>query len=349
MGRSLDGSHVSITRNTGREQRRPSDPYTHSADDVPLVFVPSEEYVQGSTTPDLLTSLNIAEISSTDYATMYMLICAVWFAIALASMTVITKIARGRMIFAPVHDKPLPPVVNSGSFVAAVHMFVRKGSDSEIGHGDILEFTVPMIGKEVGQGVDMATRNEQHRFFRDALKPQKTRSCDYFAKWGQGMVDLKEELDQLLMLISGRCLIGREVREKMLSEFSALFHELVDNGMRLINALFPYAPTLANRRRDMAHAKISKVLGDIVRSRKRSNSVEEDVLHNLIHSKYRDGRAMTEAEVVGMMIALPFAGKHTSSITSTWTGARLLDNEMWLKAVVEEQKQIIRRYGDHID
>ncbi|KAL6654834.1 hypothetical protein ACP70R_008299 [Stipagrostis hirtigluma subsp. patula] len=259
---------------------------------------------------------------------MYMLIRAVWFAIALASITIITKIARGRIIFAPVQNR-LPPVVNGGSFIATVHMFVTKGLraairdkyvklgsvftisflgqnitflvgpevsghfyqglDSEIGHGDILEFTVPMIGKEVGHGIDTATRNEQHRFFSDALKPQKMRSHvgpmiqeveGYFAKWGQqGMVDLKEELDQLLMLISGRCLIGWEVREKMFSEFFALFRELVDNGMRLINVLFPYAPTPANRRRDVARAKVSKIFSEIVRSRKRSSIVEEDVLH----------------------------------------------------------------------
>jgi sterol 14-demethylase len=70
---------------------------------------------------------------------------------------------------------------------------------------------------------------------------------EYFAKWGQqGMVDLKQELDQLLMLISGRCLIGKEVREKMLDEFITLFNELINNGMRLTSVLFPYAPTPAN-------------------------------------------------------------------------------------------------------
>jgi sterol 14alpha-demethylase len=84
------------------------------------------------------------------------------------------------------------------------------------------------------------------------------------AKWGQqGKVDLQKELDQLLMLISGRCLLGKEVREKMLDEVFTLFHELTDNGMRLSSVLFPYAPFPANRRRDKARAKLSEIFGEI--------------------------------------------------------------------------------------
>ena len=173
---------------------------------------------------------------------------------------------------------------------------------------------------------------------------------EYFAKWGQqGMVDLKQELDQLLMLISGRCLIGKEVRKKIIDEFITLFNELINNGMCLTSVLFPYAPTPTNQRRDQARAKLSEMLIEIVRLRKSYNCVEDDVLQNLIDSKYRDGRSTTEAEVVGLIISLLFAGKHTSTITSTWTGAHLLANARCLTSALEEQKQIIRKYGDNLD
>jgi len=51
-----------------------------------------------------------------------------------------------------------------------------QGTDYEISNGVGLEFTVPMLGKEVGYGVDSATRNEQFRVFYDVLKPSKLRS-----------------------------------------------------------------------------------------------------------------------------------------------------------------------------
>jgi sterol 14-demethylase len=50
-----------------------------------------------------------------------------------------------------------------------------------------------------------------------------------------------------------------------------------------------------------------------------------------------------------MILALIFAGKHTSALTSTWTGACLLGHENFLNAALEEQKCIIKKYNDKID
>lgn len=173
---------------------------------------------------------------------------------------------------------------------------------------------------------------------------------EYFTKWGhQGMVDLGKELEQVLMLISGRCLLGKEVRDNMFGDFFTLFNEMIDNGINLTNAMFPFAPTPTNQRRDRARAKISEMLIKIVRSRRSSNQTKDDVLQFLIDSKYRDGRPTTESEVTGMIIGLILAGKQTSSTTSTWTGARLLSHPTFLAAVIEEQKQIVKKYGDQID
>jgi sterol 14-demethylase len=55
----------------------------------------------------------------------------------------------------------------------SAHFF--QGLESEVSHGDLFEFTVPMFGKEVGHGVDNATRIEQGRFFAEALKPVRLR------------------------------------------------------------------------------------------------------------------------------------------------------------------------------
>jgi sterol 14-demethylase len=42
--------------------------------------------------------------------------------------------------------------------------------------GRHIEFTVPMLGREVGYGVNRGTRDEQLRIFVEALKPSKLRS-----------------------------------------------------------------------------------------------------------------------------------------------------------------------------
>ncbi|KAK3161676.1 hypothetical protein QOZ80_1BG0080070 [Eleusine coracana subsp. coracana] len=321
---------------------------------------------------------------------------AMWFSIALVFIiAAVSKIAIERIMLDPVY-KPRPPVVNSVSLIRLVltkglramicdqhrklgsvfsvsffglhkvtflvgpevsgHFY--QGLESEISHGNTLEFLVPIFGKEVGFGVDITTRTEQMRFYNEALKPSRLRSNvdpmlkeveDYLAKWGQhGVVDLKHEFEQLIMLIASRCLLGTEVRENMFGEVHTLFRELY-NGMGLTSVLFPYALTLANRRRDKARVKLSEIFTKIFRSRKRAKQVESDVLQNLIDAKYKNGRSTTEAEVVALIIMLLFGGNHTSSLTSTWTGACLLRHQRSLTAVVEEQKQIIRKYGERID
>ena len=50
-----------------------------------------------------------------------------------------------------------------------------------------------------------------------------------------------------------------------------------------------------------------------------------------INSKYRSvygGRATTDEEITGFLIATLFAGQHTSSITSSWTGFFMLTNQV---------------------
>lgn len=50
-----------------------------------------------------------------------------------------------------------------------------------------------------------------------------------------------------------------------------------------------------------------------------------------IDSKYRSaygGRATTDEEITGFLIATLFAGQHTSSITSSWTGFFMLTNQV---------------------
>jgi len=40
------------------------------------------------------------------------------------------------------------------------------------------------------------------------------------------------------------------------------------------------------------------------------------------------GRQLTEEEITGLLIAVLFAGQHTSSITSSWTGIFMIDSKV---------------------
>lgn len=238
----------------------------------------------------------------------------------------------------------------------SAHFF--KASESDLSQQEVYQFNVPTFGPGVVFDVDYSVRQEQFRFFTEALRVTKlkgyvdqmvTEAEDYFSKWGDsGEVDLKYELEHLIILTASRCLLGREVRNKLFDDVSALFHDL-DNGMLPISVIFPYLPIPAHRRRDLARKRLAEIFSNIISSRKRSGQSENDVLQCFIESKYKDGRPTTESEVTGLLIAALFAGQHTSSITSTWTGAYLLCNKKYLSAVLEEQKNLMSVHGAKVD
>ena len=65
------------------------------------------------------------------------------------------------------------------------------------------------------------------------------------------------------MLISARCLLGKEVRENVFQEVSDLLHRLFENGTHLIALFYPHFPSLAHRRRDKARAILGEIFCEI--------------------------------------------------------------------------------------
>ncbi|KAF5449209.1 hypothetical protein F2P56_029682 [Juglans regia] len=238
----------------------------------------------------------------------------------------------------------------------SAHFF--KASESDLSQQEVYQFNVPTFGPGVVFDVDYSVRQEQFRFFTESLRVNKLKGYvdqmvaeaeDYFSKWGDsGEVDIKYELEHLIILTASRCLLGREVRDKLFDDVSALFHDL-DNGMLPISVIFPYLPIPAHRRRDRARKKLAEIFAKIIASRKCAGKSENDMLQCFIDSKYKDGRPTTEAEITGLLIAALFAGQHTSSITSTWTGAYLLRHKEYLSAVLEEQKNLMGKHGNKVD
>ncbi|PUZ72527.1 hypothetical protein GQ55_2G400900 [Panicum hallii var. hallii] len=237
-----------------------------------------------------------------------------------------------------------------------------QGLDSEISQDEVSQFTIPTFGPGVAFDVDYATRREQFRFFGDAMKPVKLRTYaqlmvreveSHFARWGQsGTVNLKQELEHVVTLMTSRCLLGAAVREKMFGEVGTLLRELND-GMRLVTILLPHLPIPAHRRRDAARARLGEIFTEIVRSHMNRNDGRADDCHDmlqcLIDSRYKDGRCTTETEVVGMLVSALFAGQHNSSSAATWAGARLLTHTKHLRAAVEEQARVVARHGGRVD
>ncbi|KAL4429571.1 hypothetical protein ABPG77_008620 [Micractinium sp. CCAP 211/92] len=239
------------------------------------------------------------------------------------------------------------------------HFF--NATDDKMSQTEVYNFNVPTFGKGVVYDVDQRVRSEQFRFVADALRTAKLRTYvpafkqeaeAYFAQWGdEGVVDLMQAFSDLIILTASRTLLGREIRETMFKEVADLYHDL-DDGMRPISVIFPYLPTEFHRRRDAAREALRNIFAKVIKGRRESGVKEDDMLQTLIDSRYRNvygGRATNDDEIAGLLIAILFAGQHTSSVTSSWTGYRMLSTRKWFEAAQEEQRAVMRQHGDTLD
>lgn len=149
----------------------------------------------------------------------------------------------------------------------------------------------------------------------------------------------------------------------MFKEISQLYHDL-DGGLTALSIFFPNAPipahlyvcrphdvfqpphgTVVHKRtslpsckmihrtivsahstRNRARREMVKLFKSIIDERRAKGEVRNDVLQRFMDAEYKDGKQCTVEEVTGLMIALLFAGQHTSSITSTWTTRFLMEH-----------------------
>ena len=144
----------------------------------------------------------------------------------------------------------------------------------------------------------------------------------------------------------------------MFSRVAALFHDL-DAGMLPISVLFPYAPIAPHRARDAARAELARVFATVIAARRAAAAEggappEDDILQSFIDARYspavHGGRALTDGEITGLLIACLFAGQHTSSITSAWTGYLMLTHRpAALEPAIAEQARLLATHGDTLD
>ena len=173
-------------------------------------------------------------------------------------------------------------------------------------------------------------------------------------EWGNDakgkVVDLLKALSELTILTASRCLHGEDVREHIFKEVQELYHEL-DKGLTPLTVFWPNAPTDAHRRRDAARKEMIRLFEKVIREREENPARSDgtDILELFRNITYKDGAKITTEEVTGLLIALLFAGQHTSCITSTWTSLFIANDSQWIDRVRDEQKTVLKDLSRKIE
>jgi sterol 14-demethylase len=165
--------------------------------------------------------------------------------------------------------------------------------------------------------------------------------------WAEdGDCDVLKALSELTILTASRCLHGDDVRETLFKEVADIYHDL-DKGITPLSFFWPTAPVEGHRKRDAARVRMVELFRGVIDARRTQTreqaDARTDILQVFVDMKYKDGTMATTDEITGLLIALLFAGQHTSSITSTWTTLFILHDAKLKARLLEEQRQI---FGD---
>ncbi|XP_030056064.1 lanosterol 14-alpha demethylase [Microcaecilia unicolor] len=210
--------------------------------------------------------------------------------------------------------------------------------------------TTPVFGKGVAYDVPHPVFLEQKKMLKTGLNiaqfkghvhaiEEETKT--YFERWGEsGERNLFEALSELIILTASHCLHGKEIRGQLNEKVAELYADL-DAGFTHAAWLLPgWLPLPSFRRRDRAHKEIKKIFYKVIQARRRSGVRDDDMLQTLIDATYKDGRALTDDEIAGMLLGLLLAGQHTSSTTSAWLGFFLAQDRSLQEECYAEQKAV---------
>lgn len=104
--------------------------------------------------------------------------------------------------------------------------------DDKMSQAEVYNFMTPIFGKDVVYDAPPKRRNQQMQAMAGALRSNRLKdyitkiekeTLDYLSKWGaSGTVDLLNDLSELTILTSSRCLHGDDVRENLFADVSPI-------------------------------------------------------------------------------------------------------------------------------
>jgi sterol 14-demethylase len=230
-------------------------------------------------------------------------------------------------------------------FGPEAHEAVFRAPDTQLSPSEAYKIMTPVFGKDIVYDAPPEKMAEQLKMLLPALKDRRMRTYgeavvheteQTISTWGEmGVVDFVDFCRVLTNFTSSRCLLGKEFREGMTEEFAHVYTDL-ERGVTPIAYINAHLPIPSFWKRDRARVRMVEMITQIIDARRREKREGEDFLQTLMESRYADGRALSEHEITGMLLAGMFAGHHTSSVTTAWALIELLQNPKALRRCVEE-------------
>lgn len=229
-----------------------------------------------------------------------------------------------------------------------------RASDDQLDQAEAYPFMKPVFGEGV---IFDATPEERQK----ALKNQSLRG-DFMKGHAvtisnevqramnklddEGEIDLLDFFSELTLYTSSSCLIGKEFREELNSEFFKIFYDL-EKGTDAMAYVDPHLDLPVFATRDKARARLVELLDGVFERRDAKEDKTIELFDFLRELKDENGDNMYPTDkITGMFIAMMFAGHHTTSGTGAWSLIELLKNPGVLAEVITELDEL---YADGRD
>ncbi len=226
-----------------------------------------------------------------------------------------------------------------------------RAPDEQLDQSAAYRLMAPIFGEGLVFDAPIERKNEQLKMLMpslrfDAMRNHSAKIVDevhgmvepwekQVERGGAGEVELVEFMKELTIRTASHCLLGREFRYELSEEFASIYHDL-EQGVHPLAYHYPNFPIPTFRRRDKARARLQELVSGIIASRKEMSEKPDDMFQHLLETTYADGTPLTENEITGMLVAVVFAGHHTSSGTAAWVLLELLKQPALLQEVRDE-------------
>lgn len=220
-----------------------------------------------------------------------------------------------------------------------------RSSDDQLDQSAAYKLMTPIFGEGIIFDAPDERKNQQLKMLlpmlrMDAMPHHSAKIIEevetLMEGWGaQGEIDLVREMAKLTINTATHCLLGKEFRFELTEEFADIYHDL-ERGVTPLAYSFPNLPLPAFRKRDQARERLHELTRQIIKKRLAANDNSKDMLSMLMDATYHDGGKLSSNEITGLLIAVIFAGHHTSSGTSAWVLLELLKHPEHMRQVREE-------------
>lgn len=234
------------------------------------------------------------------------------------------------------------------------HSLLYKETDKSLNMDKPMQFLKAAIGNVAflaGHETYLNQRPVMHEPFRGKKMPKYLETMNKVViKWldslaDEGRLEVTSSLVPLIQEIAGRAMMGDKFFTQVGVEF---WQHYTDIGKSLDPLLPPNLPLPKFIRRDRAHKKLVNILQPVIDERRANPDAYDDFLQDMINKPKKDGESARDDEVIGLVIAIMFAGHETTLGQAAWTIIQLLQNPDYLQKVQAEIAENFP-YGSMVD